>query len=78
MSRYGAGGRRGSRNLTRLDVESLVEQEDQEGVNVLADAGGVSYGDYLQLDKLLSAQEPQSRIHGNLIDQTAKQSNKYK
>ena len=38
--------------------------ETQEGVNVLADAGGISYGVYLQLDKVLSAQEPQSRIHG--------------
>ena len=36
----------------------------QEGVNVLADAGGISYGEYLQLDKILSAQEPQSRVHG--------------
>ena len=36
----------------------------QEGVNVLADAGGISYGDYLRLDKILSAQEPQSRVHG--------------
>ena len=36
----------------------------QEGVNVLADAGGISYGAYLQLDKILSAQQPQSRVHG--------------
>lgn len=35
----------------------------QEGVNVLADAGGISYGEYLQLDKILDAQEPQSRLH---------------
>ena len=37
---------------------------EQDGVNVLADAGGISYGCYLQLDKLLSAQQPQSGIHG--------------
>jgi hypothetical protein len=36
----------------------------QEGVNMLADAGGIGYGEYLQLDKILDAQEPQSRIHG--------------
>jgi len=56
----GYGARRGSRNLSR----SEPEEDNQEGVNVLADAGGVSYGDYLQLDKILSAQEPQSRIQG--------------
>ena len=38
--------------------------QTQAGVNVLADAGGISYGDYLQLDKILSAQEPQSKIYG--------------
>jgi len=45
------------------------EQEDptQAGVNVLADAGGISYGDYLQLDKILSAQVPQSRVHGQEV-----------
>jgi len=36
-------------------------------VNVLADAGGISYGDYLQLDKILSAQVPQSRVHGQEV-----------
>merc|ERR1719229_104261 len=35
----------------------------QEGVNMLADAGGIGYGEYLQLDKILDAQEPQSRLH---------------
>merc|ERR1719431_2486110 len=35
----------------------------QEGVNMLADAGGIGYGEYLQLDKILNAQEPQSRLH---------------
>ena len=29
--------------------------------------GGISYGDYLQLDKLLHAQEPQSRVHGREV-----------
>jgi len=45
------------------------EKEDptQAGVNVLADAGGISYGDYLQLDKILSAQVPQSRVHGQEV-----------
>jgi tryptophan 2,3-dioxygenase len=61
----GYGGRRGSRHLARS--ESLQEDETQEGVNVLADAGGVSYGDYLRLDKILTAQEPQSRLQGNEV-----------
>ena len=47
------------------------QQEDkdttQDGVNVLADAGGISYGDYLQLNKILTAQVPQSKIHGLCI-----------
>jgi len=41
--------------------------QTQAGVNVLADAGGISYGDYLQLDKILSAQEPQSKIYGTEV-----------
>jgi len=43
------------------------EKGGQEGVNVLADAGGISYGDYLQLDKILQAQEPQSSLHGKTV-----------
>jgi len=35
----------------------------QEGVNLLSDAGGVGYGEYLQLDKILNAQEPFTRLH---------------
>lgn len=44
-----------------------VKDATQEGVNVLADAGGISYGDYLQLDKILTAQVPQSRLHGQEV-----------
>jgi len=44
-----------------------ISDQTQAGVNVLADAGGISYGDYLQLDKILSAQEPQSRIYGTEV-----------
>lgn len=43
------------------------ERGGQEGVNVLADAGGISYGDYLQLDKILQAQEPQSSLQGKTV-----------
>jgi len=63
----GYGSRRGSRNIARSEVDSLADDENQDGVNVLADAGGVSYGDYLQLDKILTAQEPQSRIQGKEV-----------
>jgi len=52
-------------------VESVSKEKGvdsvQDGVNVLADAGGISYGDYLQLDKLLDAQVPQSKIHGSEV-----------
>ena len=37
------------------------------GVNQSPLSGGISYGDYLQLDKLLHAQEPQSKIHGTEV-----------
>ena len=41
----------------------------QRGENVLRlCAGGISYGDYLQLDKLLTAQTPQSAVHGQSPD----------
>ena len=41
----------------------------QRGENVLQlCAGGISYGDYLQLDKLLTAQTPQSAVHGQSPD----------
>ena len=33
----------------------------------LLPAGGISYGDYLQLDKLLHAQEPQSKVQGTEV-----------
>ena len=62
ICRYGPGS--GGNNSLRAETKKLDNDEIQDGVNVLADAGGVSYGDYLQLDKILTAQEPQSRIHG--------------
>ena len=49
------------------DGEGEAADPTQAGVNVLADAGGISYGDYLQLDKILSAQVPQSRVHGQEV-----------
>ncbi|XP_015271557.1 PREDICTED: tryptophan 2,3-dioxygenase [Gekko japonicus] len=47
---------------------SLSEEEDksQEGQNK-ANKGGLIYGDYLQLDKILNAQELQSEKKGNKI-----------
>jgi len=62
---YGPGS--GGNHSLRAETKKLDNDEIQDGVNVLADAGGVSYGDYLQLDKILTAQEPQSRIHGNEV-----------
>ncbi len=34
---------------------------------MLADGGGLSYGKYLQLDKVLNAQEMQSELGGNAV-----------
>jgi tryptophan 2,3-dioxygenase len=31
---------------------------------MMVETGGLSYSDYLQLDKILSAQECQSEVHG--------------
>uniref|UniRef100_H2ZSL3 tryptophan 2,3-dioxygenase n=1 Tax=Latimeria chalumnae TaxID=7897 RepID=H2ZSL3_LATCH len=51
-----------------MDKLSLEESEDksQEGTNKAA-KGGIIYGDYLQLDKLLTAQVLQSELKGNKI-----------
>ena len=40
---------------------------EQDGVNMLSDAGGISYGDYLQLDKILDAQVLQSDLDGRHV-----------
>ena len=40
---------------------------EQDGVNMLSDAGGLSYGKYLQLDKILSAQTLQSDLDGRHV-----------
>ena len=40
---------------------------EQDGVNMLSDAGGISYGDYLQLDKILDAQVLQSDVGGRHV-----------
>jgi hypothetical protein len=37
------------------------------GTNLLADVGGLSYANYLQLDKILNAQKLQSEVHGDLV-----------
>lgn len=34
---------------------------------MLSDAGGLSYGQYLQLDKILNAQKLQSDVDGNHV-----------
>lgn len=39
----------------------------QDGVNMLVDVGGLSYSNYLQLDKILGAQVLQSEEDGNLV-----------
>ena len=40
---------------------------EQDGVNMLSDAGGHSYGSYLQLDKILNAQTLQSDVDGRHV-----------
>ena len=40
---------------------------EQDGVNMLSDAGGLSYGQYLKLDKILDAQTLQSDLDGEHV-----------
>ncbi|XP_033615741.1 tryptophan 2,3-dioxygenase isoform X1 [Fukomys damarensis] len=49
-----------------LSVEDSREDESQTGVNK-ASRGGLVYGKYLHLEKILSAQELQSEVKGNKI-----------
>ncbi|KAK6493974.1 tryptophan 2,3-dioxygenase-like [Huso huso] len=59
----------GKKYLLSLD-KSLNSNEEkdksQEGINK-ASKGGILYGDYLQLDKIVNAQELQSELKGNKI-----------
>ena len=41
--------------------------DQQGGTNLLADAGGVSYAKYLQLDKILDAQLLMSELYGRKV-----------
>lgn len=53
-------------NFSELSLEDKNEDSSQEGLNK-ASKGGLIYGDYLQLDKVLNAQELQSEKKGNKI-----------
>ncbi|XP_019390059.1 PREDICTED: tryptophan 2,3-dioxygenase [Crocodylus porosus] len=53
-------------NFNKLSLEDEGQDKSQEGLNK-ASKGGLIYGDYLQLDKILNAQELQSEKKGNKI-----------
>ncbi|XP_036097332.1 tryptophan 2,3-dioxygenase [Molossus molossus] len=53
-------------NFKRLSLEINEEDESQAGINK-ASKGGLTYGNYLHLEKILNAQELQSEIKGNKI-----------
>ncbi|NXN11409.1 T23O dioxygenase, partial [Indicator maculatus] len=53
-------------NFNNLSLEDEKDDKSQEGVNK-AGKGGLVYGDYLQLNKILNAQELQSEKKGNKI-----------
>ncbi|XP_067993315.1 tryptophan 2,3-dioxygenase [Melanerpes formicivorus] len=53
-------------NFNNLSLEDEQDGKSQEGVNK-ASKGGLVYGDYLQLNKILNAQELQSEKRGNKI-----------
>ncbi|XP_029412601.1 tryptophan 2,3-dioxygenase isoform X2 [Nannospalax galili] len=52
--------------LKTLSIDDSEEDKAQNGVN-RASKGGLIYGNYLQLEKILNAQELQSEIKGNKI-----------
>ncbi|NXL89265.1 T23O dioxygenase, partial [Alectura lathami] len=53
-------------NFSKLSLEDEKGHTSQEGMNK-ASKGGLIYGDYLQLNKILNAQELQSEKKGNKI-----------
>ena len=46
------------------NIKNIIGDGEQDGIDRLTDGGGLSYGDYLQLDKILNAQELQSEVQG--------------
>ncbi|NXF74231.1 T23O dioxygenase, partial [Sclerurus mexicanus] len=53
-------------NFNNLSLEEKNEDKSQEGINK-ASKGGLIYGEYLQLDKILNAQELESEKKGKKI-----------
>ncbi|XP_007437938.1 tryptophan 2,3-dioxygenase [Python bivittatus] len=53
-------------NFNKLSLEDETDDKSQEGLNK-ASKGGLIYGEYLHLDKILNAQELQSENKGNKI-----------
>ncbi|XP_070613405.1 tryptophan 2,3-dioxygenase [Erythrolamprus reginae] len=53
-------------NFSKLALEDGADDKSQEGLNK-ASKGGLIYGEYLHLDKVLNAQELQSENKGNKI-----------
>ncbi|NWV36186.1 T23O dioxygenase, partial [Grantiella picta] len=53
-------------NFNKLSLEDENEDKSQEGINK-ASKGGLIYGEYLQLDKILNAQELESEKKGKRI-----------
>ncbi|NWV26781.1 T23O dioxygenase, partial [Origma solitaria] len=53
-------------NFNKLSLEDENEDKSQEGINK-AGKGGLIYGEYLQLDKILNAQELESEKKGKKI-----------
>ena len=50
-----------------VNTTTSTFNSEQDGVNVLGEAGGISYSSYLQLDKVLNAQDLQSELHGRKV-----------
>ncbi|XP_023335134.1 tryptophan 2,3-dioxygenase [Eurytemora carolleeae] len=60
-----AGYTRAPRSTESFSEETENEHlRHQEGVNLMVEQKGLSYGEYLNLDKILDAQEMQSCKHG--------------
>jgi tryptophan 2,3-dioxygenase len=63
----GYGKPRKESEKEKTDSAEPERVNEQDGINMMVETNGLSYGKYLQLDKILNAQTCQSELHGQLV-----------
>jgi len=63
----GYGRQRNDSEKEKPEKSGSGSTNEQDGINLMVESKGLSYGDYLQLDKILNAQTCQSEINGELV-----------